>query len=265
MALTLPKQNARHKHTARLLLSPLVLISGRNGLPFARSRATSTRFSAMRRSAFSVLAATLAVLSLGTSACRRDEIRTYTVKKEASSPVAPASPSPMMPGAMPAVSGPGANATMANTRVDTASGPALAWDVPAGWSAGPERPMRKATLLIPGEAGGAGAELSVTAFPGDVGGNLANVNRWRQQLSLAPIGEAELGAALQHLDVGALHVDLVELTGPSKPPAAPQRVLGAIVPYSGATWFFKFTGPDALVSRERETFLVFIRSLRPQG
>ena len=154
---------------------------------------------------------------------------------------------------------------MANTRVDTASGPALAWEVPAGWSAGPERPMRKATLLIPGEAGAPGAELSVTAFPGDVGGNLANVNRWRQQLSLPPIGEAELGSALQHLDVGALHVDFVELVGPAKPPASPQSVLGAIVPYAGATWFFKLTGPDALVARERDAFLAFVRSLRPAG
>jgi len=222
----------------------------------------------MRRSAFSVLAATLAALSLGNVACRRDEIRTYTVKKEAAAPAAASSPSPMMPGALPAASAPGgagADATMANTRVDTASGPALAWDVPAGWSAGPERPMRKATLLIPGENGGAGAELAVTAFPGDVGGNLANVNRWRQQLSLPPIGETELRSALQHLDVGALHVDVVELVGPSKPPATTQRVLGAIVPYSGATWFFKLTGPDALVARERDTFLAFIRSVRPQG
>ncbi len=227
----------------------------------------------MRRSAFSVFAALALPLSLGLVACRRDEIKTYTVKKEAPPPATSAAPglpaghppidSGSTPAATPAQTGAGPDATMANTRVDTASGPSLVWDVPAGWSAGPERPMRKATLLIPGENGGPGGEVAVTAFPGDVGGNLANVNRWRQQLGLAPIGQAELGAALQHLDIGALHVDLVDITGPSKPPAATQRVLGAIVPYSGATWFFKLTAPDAVVAREKDKFVAFIRTLRP--
>jgi hypothetical protein len=227
----------------------------------------------MRRSAFSAFAVLVTALSLGTTACRRDEIKTYTVKKEAAPAASaaaalPAGHPPVSPGSAPAASSPtgsGADATMANTRVDTASGPSLVWEMPSGWNAGPERPMRKATLLIPGENGGPGGEIAVTAFPGDVGGNLANVNRWRQQLTLPPIGEAELDRALQHLDVGALHVDLVDITGPSKPPAATQRVLGAIVPYSGATWFFKLTGPDALVAREKDKFVAFLRTLRPAG
>lgn len=229
----------------------------------------------MRRSAFSAFAVLLTALSLGTAACRRDEIKTYTVKKEAA-PAAPAAAGlpaghpPVGLGSAPVSSGPApsgadANPTMANTRVDTASGPSLVWEVPTGWRTGPERPMRKATLLVPDENGGPGGEIAVTAFPGDVGGNLANVNRWRQQLTLPPIGEAELGGALQHLDVGALHVDLVDITGPSKPPAATQRVLGAIVPYSGATWFFKLTGPDAVVAREKDRFVAFLRTLRPAG
>ena len=212
----------------------------------------------MRRPVFFVIATLLGACALASAGCRRDEIRTYAVKKEASSP-ATATPSPA---GMPAPGGAPGSSGMAGTRVDTASGPSLAWDTPAGWSAGPERPMRKATLLIPGETGGPGAELSVTAFPGDVGGNLANVNRWRQQLALPPISEAELGAALQHLDVGELHVDLVELAGTGAPA---QRVLGAIVPYAGATWFFKLSGPDAVVTREKDKFLAFLRSLRPQG
>ena len=212
----------------------------------------------MRRASFSILVALLGTCVLGAAGCRRDEIRTYAVEKEPAAP-APKAPAGPHAGTMPSpVGAPGAS--MANTRVDTASGPALAWDAPAGWNAGPERPMRKATLLIPGENGGPGAELAVTAFPGDVGGNLANVNRWRQQLSLPPIPESELGSALRHLDVGGLHIDHVELVGTAAPA---QRVLGAIVPHGGATWFFKLSGPDALVARERETFLAFLRTLRP--
>lgn len=227
-----------------------------------------------------LLSAALVTLSaLGLAACRRDEVRSYTVNKSpapdaAAGETAPASGSPapalppghptLAPGA-PGASAADADAMMRNTPVNTATGPELAWTAPAGWTAGPERPMRKGTLLIPGEGPAGGAELAITAFPGDVGGNLANVNRWRQQLGLPPIGAAQLGAALQHIDVGPLHIDVVELVGPATPPATPQRVLGAIVPFSGATWFFKLTGPDALVAREREQFLAFVRTIRPAG
>lgn len=213
----------------------------------------------MRRSSLSAAATLLVVLALAGAGCRRDQIRTYVVDKEAAPPKPAPAAAPAMSGTLPPAA---PRATMSNTAVDTASGPGLAWETPSGWSAGPERPMRKATLLVPGEGGGPGAEVSVTAFPGDVGGNLANVNRWRQQLSLPAIGQADLGSAVQHFDVGDLHIDFVELAGTATPA---QRVLGAIVPYAGATWFFKLSGPDAVVTREKETFLAFLRSLHPQG
>lgn len=200
----------------------------------------------------------LAVLSVCFSGCRKDEIVTYRLVKD-SAPAPAAAPANTGPAA-PFAPGPAdANATMANTAVTTASGPGLTWDAPASWTAGPERPMRKATFLI--GSGSPQTELAITAFPGDVGGNLANVNRWRQQLSLAPITEAELGSALQHIDVGALHVDFIELTGPGTPPST--RLLGALVPYSGSTWFFKLTGPADAVAREQAAFIAFLRTLRP--
>jgi hypothetical protein len=255
-----------------------MLIKGRNGLRSDLSAPKSSGPYPMPAPSFSALAALSTVLLL--TACRRDEVVSYSVPKEssaantltpastaapASAPATPAGPAPAQPGQPPAAqpSAADADAAMRNTAVNVASGPGLAWDAPAGWTPGPERPMRKATLVIGAADGGAGAELAVTAFPGDVGGNLANVNRWRQQLGLPPIGQDELGSALQHLHVGPLHVDVVELVGPARPPAAPQRVLGAIVPYEGATWFFKLTGPDSLVTAERERFLAFIRSVRP--
>lgn len=197
--------------------------------------------------------AALTAILLLAPGCARDSVATYRVPKE----VAPA---PTAPASMDAAA---ADAAMRSTPVPTSTGPGLAWTAPAHWRNGGERTMRVATLIVPGRDGSADGEISVTAFPGDVGGNLANVNRWRQQLGLPPISEAELGATLQHLDVGSLHVDVVELVGPGQPPA--QRVLGAIAPYGTSTWFFKFTGPDALVAAERDTFLAFIRTLRPQG
>ena len=95
---------------------------------------------------------------------------------------------------------------MAATPVPTAGGGDLVWTAPASWQSRPASAMRKATFIIPGASAAEQAELAVTAFPGDVGGNLANVNRWRGQIQLPPIDAAALPAALTHLDIGNLRV-----------------------------------------------------------
>ena len=43
----------------------------------------------------------------------------------------------------------------------------------------------------------------------------------------------------------------------------PQRILGAIVPFNGGTWFFKLMGPDALVAKAKPGFLEFLKTVRP--
>ncbi|SDS43953.1 hypothetical protein [Opitutus sp. GAS368] len=144
---------------------------------------------------------------------------------------------------------------MANTPVIKADGPGLKWTAPALWQEKPATAMRKATYLVPG-ASGANSELAITAFPGDVGGELANVNRWRGQLQLPPLTAAELPATITRIRVNGLSVTLVDLTGgPSV------RLLGAIVPANGATWFFKLTGPADLVATEKPAFLAFLQTL----
>ncbi len=149
-------------------------------------------------------------------------------------------------------------ADMAGPPVVKADGPGLKWTAPAGWQEKPAAAMRKATFVITG-ANGATAELAVTAFPGDVGGELANLNRWRGQLSLPPIAAGELAGAVQRITVNGLPIVLVELTG--GPVSGAQELLGAMVPYGGSTWFFKLTGPANLVAAEKPAFLSFVQSL----
>lgn len=209
----------------------------------------------------------IAALLLVASGCRDGKIVTYRVPKEA--PPAAAAASSANPHAgldIPApgeMSAPASAPTMAGTPVPTASGGDLTWTAPAQWQSRPASAMRKATFILPGDTAGEQAELSVTAFPGDVGGNLANVNRWRTQLQLPPLSAAELGSALTHLDIGQLHADLAELLGPAADGKPRQRVLGVILPFNGATWFFKLTGPDALVAAKKAEFLAFIQTLQP--
>ncbi len=72
--------------------------------------------------------------------------------------------------------------------------------VPDGWVFDPEpRSMRIATYIIPDEAGE--VELAITRFPGRVGGELANINRWRGQMGLAPVSESELETVISRFEV----------------------------------------------------------------
>lgn len=91
------------------------------------------------------------------------------------------------------------------------------WTLPPGWSDGPASGMRFATLKVNDEV-----ELAVTRLDGDGGGLAANVNRWRGQLGLPPLPEAEV-AALETIPVDGAPATLCDFTGrwiKSPPPMA---------------------------------------------
>jgi hypothetical protein len=199
------------------------------------------------------LAAGLLAALAGTG-CQKDEITTYRVAKEATPAAQPAT----APAAAPAAGGPAGGGAMASTPVATASGNALIWTAPASWSAKPAGSMRKGSYAVKGE--GAEADMAITAFPGDVGGDLANLNRWRGQIGLPAVDQAEFDRSTRHLDRNGLHMTVVDIVGAG---ANAQRILGAMVPHQGATWFFKLSGPDALVARERAAFLALLDTIKP--
>lgn len=207
-----------------------------------------------RFSAASVAMASMLVAAL--PGCKDREIASYRVRKEATgTPVAPA-PSGPIGGTAPSAD---TASSMASTPVPTAEGLGLEWSAPAQWTAKPASAMRRATYMISGR-GSAIGELAVTAFPGNVGGNLANVNRWRGQIQLEPVTEADLGRILEHHDAGDLHIDVVDIKADTG--SDPQRIIGAIVPLADSTWFFKFSGPDSLLTAEKPVIIEFLKTIR---
>ncbi|HEX2852337.1 MAG TPA: hypothetical protein VHO24_03785 [Opitutaceae bacterium] len=193
------------------------------------------------------------------AACDQPKVASYRVPKEKD---------PEMPAATgasatsPADAAPGVGAAgpdMASTPVTTAAGPGLTWTAPSHWKPKAGSAMRKGSYAIAGE-GETEADLSITAFPGNVGGELANLNRWRGQLQLPPVTEAEFSSATGHLDVNGLHVTTVDITGTG---ANPQRILGVMIPHGDATWFFKLLGPDTLLAREKPAFMAFLETVKP--
>jgi hypothetical protein len=117
--------------------------------------------------------------------------------------------------------------------------------------------MRKGSFAIKGEGGE--ADLSIIAFPGSVGGDFANLNRWREQVGLAPVTQAEFEASAQRLEKNGLRMTVVDLVGTG---GDAKRILGAMIPHDGATWFVKLTGPDALVAKEKPAFLHFLDTIK---
>ena len=65
------------------------------------------------------------------------------------------------------------------------------WQVPGQWKELPAGQMQVARFAVP-DRGSAKAEVFVSVFPSDTGGSLANVNRWRRQLGLPEIQQADL-------------------------------------------------------------------------
>lgn len=141
-----------------------------------------------------------------------------------------------------------------------AAAPAVHWTAPTGWEEQPATGFRKGSFLVR-SADGKQADVSVISFPEQAGGLLANVNRWRDQLKLAPItNEAEVGKPLSVAGRDMFLVDLVS-DQPILPDGSKSRILGGIFPANGETWFFKMSGPDQLVESERERFTQFLQSV----
>ncbi len=133
-----------------------------------------------------------------------------------------------------------------------------AWTVPEGWQELPPKQMLLARFGAKGEGGE--AEITVSRFPGDVGGMVANINRWRGQLGLTPQTEDEVNAALTPLKVEGGSGMLVEMANGEA--GNGKRLIGVIWPREGQTWFYKMVGDDSRVAREKESFIRFVQSVR---
>ena len=198
----------------------------------------------MRFLALSVLAAL--------AACKKEDIQVYRLAKPPDS--LPSTPQAGMPSGHPPV-GAAMGALPPELAAGSASRASLEWKGPAGWTEKPGSGMRRASFVVPGTAGP--ADMSVVSLPGDAGGVLANVNRWRGQVGLSPWDEAAFQAAVETLKAPAGAFAVVDL------PGSGQRMLAAILQKDGETWFFKLLGPDKTVAAAAPAFKAFLAGVAP--
>jgi hypothetical protein len=132
------------------------------------------------------------------------------------------------------------------------------WRVPEGWQETPPTQMLISRFEVNADDGQ--VEITVSSFPGDVGGTVANVNRWRGQIGLPPQSEAEVKQALQSLDVAGGRAMFVDMT--NRQETGSTRLIGVIWPQAGNTWFYKLSGDEPVAEREKGAFLAFVQSVR---
>lgn len=135
------------------------------------------------------------------------------------------------------------------------------WVVPPGWKDLPPSQFLLARFEVPG-TGGANAEASVSMLGGTGGGLEANVTRWRGQIGLGPIDGDALNNLVTAIDTDGGKASLVDMTGTDPKSGQPVRLIAAVVPQAGQTWFYKLMGNAQVVQEQKDTFLKFVQTVK---
>ena len=194
-----------------------------------------------------------AVCLLGFVGCEQAEPTSYLIPKEDRTVTMP---TPVANSAETKASAP-PNGSMRilpgmQAAADQAGG--VSYIIPEGWEDLPASGIRKANLKVIDENGT--AELTVLVFPGDVGGRLANINRWRGQVGLDDAPPEDLPKFTEGYTISQHPGLYVRLEGGA------QSILGGLLPFHGSTWFFKFLGSSATVLGNEAKMKAFLDSVQ---
>jgi hypothetical protein len=135
------------------------------------------------------------------------------------------------------------------------------WQVPAGWQETAGGQFLVAKFLVSG-GDSAQASVNVSMSAGDGGGLGANVNRWRGQLGLSPLAGAELNKAVTAIDAAGGQVSMVDFSGKDARSGQDARVVAAIIPQGGRTWFYKLMGNAQVVEKQKDAFTKFVQTAK---
>ena len=212
------------------------------------------------RPAFLMLV-TLPFLCALLNSCCNESIQTYQVPKESAAAAISMMPSDM--GGMGNSSLPPDHPAIGQGMAASSDAKEASWKVPEGWEEQPLSSMRVGSFLIKG-ANGQLADMSVVPLSGEAGGDLPNINRWRGQINLGPISDADLSAQSESISPAGrkmLYIDFVSHE-PLINNQYKKRLMAAIYHREGRTWFFKMTGEDATVLSAKPAFIHFLKSLK---
>ena len=135
----------------------------------------------------------------------------------------------------------------------------LKWVIPNHWQKESPTAMQEAAFSI--HKKNETVLVSVVSLGGTGGGLRANINRWRNQLQLAPIAPDDPLPVPQK--IGPHMVTIVEIES-EVPSSGKQltKLIVAMISHESKTYFFKMQGGTAGVASEKEPFLKVIEDVR---
>ena len=134
------------------------------------------------------------------------------------------------------------------------------WQAPAGWTeVESTSSMRLVSFSVP--HGDEVGDLSVTKLSGGAGGMLANLNRWRGQLGLEPVGPDTPGAAGQVAQASAGTFTWWSIVNDEGDPSA--GMLAGMLEAPDHVMFVKLTGSGELIAAHEAEFVEFLASFAP--
>jgi hypothetical protein len=196
-----------------------------------------------------LLAATLITACL--VACKQESSTTSTSNNQAAAPTIEAKPAAPATPAAPAAPKAEAPASSATWHGDN-----ISWVNPPGWTTGPDdKPFRLASAKMDGAP-----EIALTKF-GMMTGELAdNINRWRQQVGLPPVYDADqLKKNTSDITIDGRKGLLADYTGPEG------RLLVLMITdeQSRRRYFVKMIDKDpSKVGAYKKDFMAIVQSIK---
>lgn len=135
----------------------------------------------------------------------------------------------------------------------------LKFKLPEGWKEGEGSAFSKLAFEVRSE--GQQVKITVTDLPAAANPLLDNINRWRGQMRLPPVTEADLPNHLRAIPVDGGSGQYVQIEGAKDAPK-PQTLLGVVAYRGESAWFVKLQGDAPLAAREKERFEQFVQSLK---
>ncbi len=131
------------------------------------------------------------------------------------------------------------------------------WDAPENWECIEKHNFSVADYQIPYNE--ELIDLSITKFPGDAGGIIANVNRWRKQLGLEPhnLQQINKNSIIGSSMIGSFSA--YKLVNNNSDDA----FLCAILSYGNSTIFVKLQSSIMIANSLEKKFLDFCSSFKP--
>ena len=149
------------------------------------------------------------------------------------------------------------SAARASSKPSAAPGP-LDYAVPDGWADEGPKSMRAINLSVES------CQCYVILLGGEAGGLISNLNRWRKEVGLEPIGDGDVGD-LESVSVLGAEAPLLDVRGDyagmGEEGGANYRVFGVALIRDSVSVFVKMVGPEAEMAAQRGAFLDFVESL----